>query len=510
MRYNLPSEPDTISTNANIDEALEEFQQNNATASTLLYNSKIDKGGEYAWRLEASKDGLVRGILSSHLVNAIGVRDGERPNISLSIGNDNDLDDNLRDYLLEEGNKALSVILDSIKPMMLDALAFGDGYTSLHGEKGVGLVESIYNPTTKPFLIVPIKSNKKKPDLGYKIIGTSRGTSSYNFIPSRRFARPSQKVFVGRIELKDGTSNIQDVSDKNIPSMNPFLAKERYYQEQINGGLLEGLEEEFSNYYSTIRASKNKKIISSIVERFVTVALNNTTKDEREIIKKSVNVMLRTANSRRTDKISNNDLDGTVLSHIIATTGDSATSGIDINDSSIEFNDDMEDVLFHTKRLVGGLKWHIDLTTFSDSQVGERSEDSIARNSEQIEEVGGEIREAISRFVLEVIKIHFTLISNKEPIDKLFHVNFNGVVSRAKKEQEFDRVETLNNQQQFNDIIISIKDMGIDDSEEGRAFLKEQIRDLTPLHIIDKDAFIEYAITLCLKKEEPPAEEGAE
>ena len=49
----------------------------------------------------------------------------------------------------------------SISNVSKDGLFYGDGYVAVMTEDGVGVTDLIYNATTKPWCIMPYKSNKR-------------------------------------------------------------------------------------------------------------------------------------------------------------------------------------------------------------------------------------------------------------------------------------------------------------------------------------------------------------
>ena len=238
-----------------------------------------------------------------------------------------------------------------------------------------------------------------------------------------------------------------------------------------------------------------------MIDRFITVSLNTVTEKERDAIKKALSKALKASATNRAKKLKEKDETPSITNFLIPTTGENATGSVEVQESSLDFKDDMEDTLFHIKRFIAGLKFHPQLTAFSENTEGARADDSIARTSEQIEEVSASMRGAITSFLMEVLSIHLYKLSGKhtKKLNKIFEVEFNAITSPSKREQEIDRVESLNNQSQFNAIVSEFKEYMFEDNEESREILTAMVRDIVPLTIDNNINFVEKIVTHILK-----------
>ena len=485
-------------------------------------NVKRTRASEYQWRANASGDGLVKSIISAHYVNALGIVDEARPNISVHTSKKarEEKPKGLIDFLDEEAEKVVTMLNKKLAFLAKDALVFGDGYLSIRGKQGEGITDFIYNLGSKPWCVTPYKSNIKNGDVGYAISVPVRQSLKSRMINDRNSIRTQQgkgfiksldyvdlfseqqEVFVLRLDLEDGTLEAQSANDIYIDSYNPFSMEETYYQDSIHSGLLEGQKEAYDKFKGSLNASYSKKIATSIIERYIAISMNNTSVKERNTLKKQVAKLIQLADNHRKKKVEDGDGSASVITHIVPTTGDSATGSFDLTESSLDFKDDMEDVLFYAKNLIGAMKFHPQYTAFSDDSQGEREQDSVARTSEQMEEVGGNLRSAVSDMYRRALAIHFHLLGNKIIDSSIWEVEFNAVTVQSKKEQEYDRVDNLNNQSQFNDMVTNLKDLFVDDTPDNRELLIGMIKDSVPLNITDKDKFIDGIVNLVFTKEE--------
>ena len=443
---------------------------------------------EYLWRAKATKDGLVKSIISAHLINAIGVKDTERPNISIHVDNDKIKDKSVREFLNKEADTVCKLLNKKLSFFAKDALAFGDGYISIRGEKGKGITSILYNLGSKPWHILPFKANIIDNDIGYLVAN--------QFVEAIDNNRAGQYIFVGRMNLEDGSLELQEYVDTFKDVYNPFAKNLAYYTDSIHGGLLEGQKEAYDKFIGSINSSFEKKIASAIIERFITVAMNHSTVSERTTMKDTITKMIQITDKHRRGKIDKEDNSPSIVTHVVPTTSDNATGGLDIQDSSIDFKDDMQDVILYAKRLIGGLKFHQEFTVFSDAQEGERRQDSLARTSEQMEEVGAGVRDAITSLYKQVLKAHFSMMGNRIPKGDIWKVQFNAVTTQSKKEQEYDRVENLNNTSQYMDLISSIREMKLERTDANERLVEAFLRDSVPLNITNKDEYLEDVIEL--------------
>ena len=484
-----------------------------ANGSTALMDrltpSQINQGlvsrnraSEYLWRATAMKDGLVKSILSAHLINAIGVKDTERPNVSILIDRDEVeiKDDGFIDFLNDEALAVSKMLNRKLAFIAKDALGLGDGYLSIRGVKGKGITDVLYNLGCKPWHIVPFRANIKDEDVGYLINGVF-----YDAIENNR---PNQEVFVGRLNLTDGSLELQEYTDSFQDTYNPFATKLSYYADSIHGGLLEGQKEAYEKFVGSINSSYARKIASSIIERYISVAMNHSTREERDVLKKTVAKMAQITDKHRKGKVEDSDATPSIVTHIVPTTSDSANGGLDIQESSLEFSDDGDFNLSTAKRLIGGMKFHHEFTTFSDAREGERSPDSLARTSEQMEEVGGSLRDGVTALYKSVMNAHFSLLGGQIPKGDIWKVQFNAVTVQSKKEMEYDRVENLNNTAQYLDLISSIKDLGMKRDETTERVAKAFLKDSIPLNIINKDDYLEDILDLIFMEEGEPDDLG--
>jgi len=472
---------------------------------SYIRRSRVD---EYFWRKEASNDPLVKSIVSSHYISAVGVSDGKRKNITVHCSSEarEKLPEPVIEMLEDEANKVMSKISDIIEYVSKDGLIFGDGYMAVLTKDGVGVTELIYNATTKPYCVMPYLSNKRNDDIGYEILSNSKSGEYHQktlarFVPSLKFAPLTQSIFACRLNIKDGTLEQQEISPRYTESINPFQSEESYYQDSVHSGLLEGLKDSYDKYISSIDASIKKKIASSMVDRFITIALNTVTEKERNAIKNRVTNILKASSANRAKKLREKNETPSITNFVIPTTGDNATGSVEIQESSIDFKDNMEDTLFHIKRFIAGMRFHPQLTAFSENTEGGREDESVARTSEQIEEVGASLRKAITSFIMETLSIHLYKLSGKHvfEIDKIFEIEFNAVTLPSKREQEIDRVESLNNQSQFNSIVSEFKEYGFEDNGVSREILTSMIRDIVPLTISNDIDFVEKIVGHILK-----------
>lgn len=473
--------------------------QSQRLLAPLRYHTRLE---EYKWRTEASRDGLIKFIISSHLINAIGTKNRKSLRCTAYLSKEVDVSDKLREMINDELNIIMRKIDRVLTHVSKDALLYGDGYAFVKSnEKGVEIVG--YNFTTKPYNVISYLSNYGR-SVGYEISNTFlhggakktplkfKEITNNELLYNRRLIKPDDEITLARLSYDDGSIELQDATLSQIGRMNPFHSREYYYADTINGGILEGVREAYEKYKNAINASVNARIASSVIERWITQSANNTTPEERKQLREAMKKRLNKITELIRNKQDKNDPLASLVTHYLLTTTDNATGGIDIQESDINFKDTMDDVIFHVKRLVGNMKYHIDLTSFSESQQGGREPDSVARASEVMEEVANTLRDGIIDFVHRIISLHFLKKYNVEfkDIDKDIMVEFNSVVFNATKESEFARMDAMQNTTQFNQIIGDLKGWNMKDSKENREVLYEVLKDITPKNTANSEEFI--------------------
>ena len=246
-KYNRPINNKAFVPNfeQNLFEAFNEFSmsQNLGMNANSVHQSyvKRSRDAEYLWRKEASSDPLVKSIIGSHYISAVGVSDSNRKNITLHCSADarEKLPEPVIEILEEEANKVMSMVGNIIEYVSKDGLFYGDGYIAVMTEDGVGVTDLIYNATTKPWCIMPYKSNKRNDDIGYEILSNSKNGEYHQknlarFVPSLKFSPLEQNIYACRLNLMDGTLEQQEIKPRYTETINPFQVEESYYQDSVH------------------------------------------------------------------------------------------------------------------------------------------------------------------------------------------------------------------------------------------------------------------------------------
>ena len=122
-----------------------------------------------------------------------------------------------------------------------------------------------------------------------------------------------------------------------------------------------------------------------------------------------------------------------------------------------------------------------------------------------MEEVGGNLRSSVSDTYINALSIHFHLLGYKDIDPTIWEVEYNAVTVQSKKEQEYDRVDNLNYQAQFNDVALNLKDLITEDTPDNRALMRDILVDSVPLNITNKEEFLDRLINAVMTQ---PKDDG--
>ena len=466
---------------------------------------------EYLVRHEMYEDTFTRECVKVIIARAIGTTHDNIKPFSITLKKDVNIGEKEREFITEELSSLVDIIDETLLEVVMDSQFFGDGFAKrvISTEKGVEKL--LCNFSTKPINIVPIVTNKGT-TVAYEVspnIGLLQKPNAF----SRQAHTSNGREYVSDVvvaRLNSPSNGIHKLNSENftqIDNMNVFSEKTMVYEDTIYGGVMEDCEESFNNYQWAIKALVNRRIASSVVERFITHSLSNVGEEDRNLLKKALENQIKSVQDNIKTRVDSKDPSLMVANHIIPTTGDGINT-VSIQESSPDSSGlaSAEDIMIHIKRYLADIGFDIELTPYGSGGVGGNERDGKTRNSIQMDVQGEQIRKGIRKYVLDTALVHFIAKFNKEIDISLLEVNFTSVVNQAKLMAEDQRLEALSNTQQLGSLIEQLKAMLLPENEDTKTMLEEMIEPLIPQTSKNKDIQVKAIIAIILTP--PPKEEG--
>ena len=474
-------------------------------ASTQKTFDSISRDVEYLQRHEMYEDPFTREMIKVIIARAIGVSHGDVLPFQLSISKKAEIKDPIRDILNEDLDHIKRVINKTLFPTVMDSQFYGDGYNAIVSEEKVGVTSLIYNFSTKPFNITSFVTNKGNSVAHEVSTNTGMLVNRKQRVNStgRSYVSPAR---VARMNAQaNGIMNIQSENIIAVENMNAFSDKEVPYEDFVYGGVVEGCLDSFHTYKWAINALSAMRISSSMVERFITHTLEATSEAERTLLKLALENKIKAVRDAVKIRVDEKDPSILVANHIIPTTSEN-TNSVQIQESTPQFNQQIDDIMFHIKRYIGDIGFNIDLTPFSEAMVGGGEKEGAVQNSLQMDTQGEQIRSAIRGYIEHIVSIHFLTKYGMEVNAEFLVVDFTSTINKAKIDAETQRMEAIGNVAQVAGVLMEMKGLQLADNPKSKTMIRELLKDTISNTSSDKEDILDAMIEHILTKPTEPTE----
>ena len=421
------------------------------------------------------------------------------------------IDDKIVDEIQGNFEYLQKIIEKDLLEVTIESQFLGDSYIAIRVEEDKGIVQLTHNFSTKAFNVTPIVSNWGR-EVAYEI--DRNITGGYT---TKQYKRPKNNaertylnpIYISRMNaLSSGIRTPTVTSLLDAEKMNAW-AEEQPYEDLIYGGVVEDCLESYRKFRWALNALSNVRTGSSYIERFIMMHMQDTSTKERQQLREALRTNLATVRKRIDAKQSSLDPSVSVFDYIIPTTGANAKGSIDIQESSpsLEALQSIEDINIHIKKFMADLGFNINLTPYGDSQEGGGEDGGFTQKSLIMESTGEQIRQAVSDYILKIVKVHILGKYGIEFEEDIISVEYAGVVEMARVADEINRMEALNNAQNFWGFISDLREQRFKDTPKIREMLIDQIRPKMERHTQDKDDSLMVIVDHVLTPE-PIEEEG--
>lgn len=471
---------------------------------------------EYRQRYEMYNDTFTRDMVKVVITRAIGATHDNVKPFEIKLKDDTKVDDKLKEVITKEFKYLVDLIEVDLMDITLDSQFLGDGYARPIFEKGKGVTKILRNISTSPFNITAIVDNRDE-TIAYEV-GRSNSVfekpkkdyqQNYENVSSQKNGRTYvSKYDVVRVNAKgNGIINVTDEQFYQLDRMNVFDNNQHLYEDGIYGGVMEGCYNDFINYIWSIRALSQARIASATIERFITMALNATTENERKLLKTSFENAMKDSMKKLKSKINNKDPDLLITNHVIPTTSD-GTGGVSIQEStpSVTGFQSIEDIMVQIRKFLGAVGFNIEMTSFAGMSIGGGEKEGVFQNSLQMDANAVDIRKAIRGYVTDIVKIHFLSKYNLEISNDNYEINFTSVINKSKMDAEQQRMENITNTQQISTVIEGFKSLAVERNPKSELAMRAILEDVISQSSKHKEEQLDVFIDAIFQK--PTEDEG--
>lgn len=432
-----------------------------------------------------AQDGLMNTILRLHVQMALGGHEttGEtifiEPKPSATSGDKK---------IIEELQCLVPFFNDNAHQVCFNAAAYGDAYTRLYVRKGHGLYAlnaDIFPPLVQPYEVLG-QTVTYVVSLGKKI------DSRLSHIDMVRMKMPR----MGYLAQMRAVENAQRINlESNDPSQMEALPA------QVGGSFLEAAETDFDNLEAALRGLVGQRIAGAIDETMLGANMTDMTADQQASFMRSLERMLQAMKQRAEEAVRTGRYATSRNFHIMPTYNEKQLTQISQfnGTSNSGAGTNIEDVMFHARKLAGTAGIDLSMVGFADQLTGGLGEGGFNRTSSQAAERSRIIRTAYTAYCNDVIDRHMIAKYGRtwDDSSRPYAINFYGSIAALEAEKQASRERAINGSLMLVQMMTGMRDLGLPPEAAEQIFIKSEL-----------DHDFAKILTNGLKNAKPPAPPG--
>lgn len=354
----------------------------------------------------------------------------------------------------------------SAHQVCFNAAAYGDAFATLYTRKGEGVYAlngDIFPPMVQPYEVLG-QAVTYVVTLGTKV--TSR--MSHMDMVRMKMAR------MGYLPQMRAVENAQKINlEAREPSqMEPLPAL-------IGGSFLEACEDDFDNLEAALRGLVGQRIAGSIDETMIGANMTDMTVDQQESFMRSLERMLRTMKERAEHAVKTGRYSTSRHFHVMPTFNDKQLTQISSfqGTSNSGAGTNIEDVMFHARKLAGTAGIDLSMVGFADQLTGGLGEGGFNRTSSQAAERSRIVRTAYTAFCDDVIDRHMIAKHGRTwaPEDRPYAINFYGSIAALEAEKQASRERAINSTLMLVQMLAQMRELGLPPETNEQIFIKSEL-----------------------------------
>ena len=374
--------------------------------------------------------------------------------------------DKKRVELSEQIRDDLQDMLNDIAhPVAYNGLAFGDSFGRVYSKKGLGVIDVDVSEMVRPTLVQPFERGGKT--TSYAIFSGQKQIARLSLMQMARLKMPRltwipQPSVVQKNFLLSLTED--DIDElPHLPSM-------------AGGSLLYTAEDAYDKLTAALVGLIGLRWIDSIDEQMLSVNLEGMTKDQQKAFLKSIKDMLLSSKQLAERAASGTPIMERVR-HIVPVFNEKQLTNIGNAPMGRATGGQItiDDVMFYAKMLSGALGVDMSMLGFADLLSGGMGDGGFFRQSAQVAESSGHLRQALAKFFHHIIDIHclqkYGVVFH--PSERPYRINFYGSISALESEKQTTRLNSANSASMLLTGIGQMAETGFDEDAKKQFLVRQ-------------------------------------
>lgn len=394
--------------------------------------------------------------------------------------------------LVEELAPLVQMFNDSAHSMCFNAAGFGDAYARIYTEPKVGIV-AFDHETLWPPLVQPYEELGRT--VGYVVSYGEKLQTHMDHLGIVRLKMPRMQQ-IPQMRVIENAQKI-NIEALDITKMVPLPAL-------VGGSMLSAAEFDFDNLYAAIRGLTGQRVAASIDETIIAANMADMTAAQQVKHKENLRKMFTEMKDRAEEQVKSGIYSTARHFHVLPVWGDkqltqissmqgAANSGVGAN---------IDDVMFHAKKLGGTMGIDISMIGFADLLTGGLGDGGLNRTSASAAESARMIRTAYTRMANDAIDRHMLAKYGDcwPDAKRPYTINFYGSIAALEGDKQASAERAMNKAAIMLQAFAQMRDLGLDQKANEHILAKQME--------LDQDAAELYAKALANAK--PPAPPGGE
>ncbi len=423
-------------------------------------------------------DPIIASAIRLHSTNILGgdPKTGNRVFIEMAAGKDTPANKKIVDEL----NSDLLYLFNKIAfQITYNSLGFGDAYARPYVKDKIGIVDIYTDEMIWPPLVQSYEQGSET--AGFTV---SVGKNAVERLTLKQMVR----MRMPRLGYVAQNNVIQKAILASLTEDDPD--KLPYTPSLIGGSILLTAEEPYDQLQTALFGMVGQRIKDSSDETIITYNSEGMTKSQHDTFNKAFKSLLEKSKARTEAAIASGEIKAEKYYHLFPVNGDKQMIQVTpFQNTSGAQSYNVDDVMFHMKRLTGALGLDLSLLGWAELMSGGLGEGGFFRTSAQGAEISLQSRPALIDFFNDLMDLHcFYRYGNVFSVeDRPYGINFYGSISALENEKASSREKAMNGTMLMGQALDSLKNLGLSEETNKQIMTSEMQLDEDLADNIAKD-----------------------
>lgn len=350
-----------------------------------------------------------------------------------------------------------------------DAVAFGDGYVRVYGQKGRGITDVICNEYTHPPLIQAFEQGGRT--IGYHALEDKDWIRVVTKLSTVQMLRMKMQrvTHVPQFETVQGLVRKQ-ILKANIQSDLPIVPA------HVGGSFLYEVEEPWQNVHLTLAGMNSQQIADAVNQMFLTINMSGMPPEQQKKYRAGLEKVIKSHETHVRDALSGGDAIWATKYHVLPTYDDKQILN-PVGDIKGQRTSPINTEVFmiNVRRLMGGMGMDVSMVGWADMLAGGLGDGAAFHTSSQIMRRSVLIRQAASDLLNQLAALDWGYAFDEvfDPVDYPWQFEFYSDQSAAATEMLTNKQTRMNTLALTAQAFLAVKELGLD--QESTAQLLEDV-----------------------------------